>query len=65
MSPYDAGAYVSGKLQKGAVVLAKGSQNGIFAEEALKPLLADPGDEAKLVRQSPYWLSRKAKQFPR
>jgi len=64
MSPYEAGAYLSGKLQKGAVVLAKGSQNGVFAEEALKPLLADPTDAAKLVRQSPYWMTRKAKQFP-
>lgn len=61
LSPYDAGAYVSGKLQKGAVVLAKGSQNGVFAEEALKSLLADPTDAAKLVRQSPYWITRKEK----
>lgn len=64
MSPYDAGAYVSGKLQKGGVVLAKGSQNGVFAEEALKPLLANPEDASKLVRQSPYWLKRKSQQFP-
>jgi UDP-N-acetylmuramoyl-tripeptide--D-alanyl-D-alanine ligase len=62
-SPYDAGAYVLGKMQKGAVVLAKGSQNGVFAEEALKALLADPTDSAKLVRQSPYWLTKKQKQF--
>jgi len=62
-SPYDAGAYVSGKIQKGAVILAKGSQNGVFAEEALKPLLADPTDAAKLVRQSPYWITRKQKLF--
>jgi len=62
-SPYDAGAYVSGKLQKNAVVLAKGSQNGVFAEEALKPLLADPTDAAKLVRQSPRWMTKKQQQF--
>lgn len=61
--PYDAGAYLSGKLEKGAVVLAKGSQNGVFAEEAIKPLLADPTDAAKLVRQSPYWLAKKQRQF--
>ncbi len=65
LNPYEAGEYVSGKLQKGGVVLAKGSQNGVFAEEALKPLLADPADAAKLVRQSPYWLNRKAQQFGR
>lgn len=63
MNPYEAGEYVSGKLVEGTVVLAKGSQNGVFAEEALKPLLADPADASKLVRQSPYWLKRKAKQF--
>jgi len=63
LSPYEAGEYVSGKLQKGGVVLAKGSQNGVFAEEALKPLLANPTDAAKLVRQSPYWLARKQRQF--
>ena len=62
-NPHDAGKYVSGKMQKGAVVLAKGSQNGVFAEEALKPLLADPTDAAKLVRQSPYWMTRKEQQF--
>lgn len=64
MSPYDAGRFVSGKLKKGAVVLAKGSQNGVFAEEAIKPLLLHPGDADKLVRQSAYWMARKAKQFP-
>ena len=63
LSPYDAGAYVSGKLEKGAMVLAKGSQNGVFAEEAVKSILADPTDEAKLVRQSPYWMTKKRRQF--
>ncbi|HSX15847.1 MAG TPA: Mur ligase family protein [Candidatus Saccharimonadales bacterium] len=63
LSPHDAGAYVSGKMAEGAVVLAKGSQNGVFAEEALKPLLADPTDAEKLVRQSPHWLNVKARQF--
>ncbi len=62
-NPHDAGAYLSGKLEKGAVVLAEGSQNGVFAEEALKPLLADPTDAVKLVRQSPYWLAKKQRQF--
>jgi hypothetical protein len=65
MSPYDAGKFVSGKLKPKAVVLAKGSQNGVFAEEAVKLLLAHPGDAEKLVRQSAYWLNRKARQFPK
>jgi len=64
MSPYDAGAYVLRNLEKGAVVLAKGSQNGVFAEEALKVLLASPEDTQKLVRQSDYWLKAKSRQFP-
>ncbi|TAH33409.1 UDP-N-acetylmuramoyl-tripeptide--D-alanyl-D-alanine ligase [Candidatus Saccharibacteria bacterium] len=63
MSPYEAGEYVLKHLQEGAVILAKGSQNGVFAEEALKALLANPADASKLVRQSAYWLSKKRQQF--
>lgn len=62
-SPYEAGEYVLRQLKPSTVVLAKGSQNGVFAEEALKPLLADPDDASKLVRQSSYWLGRKQSQF--
>lgn len=61
--PYEAGKFVRSILQEGAVVLAKGSQNGVFAEEALKFLLADRKDVKKLVRQSPYWMRIKQKQF--
>jgi UDP-N-acetylmuramoyl-tripeptide--D-alanyl-D-alanine ligase len=63
-SPQEAGEFIKQKLQPGAVVLLKGSQNGVFAEEAVKVLLADRTDEAKLVRQSPHWLAVKRKQFP-
>lgn len=63
LSPYDAGEFVKSELKDGAVVLGKGSQNGVFAEEALKLLLADDEDSAKLVRQSTYWMSIKRKQF--
>ncbi len=62
-SPYDAGNYVLTQLKDDAVVFAKGSQNRVFAEEALKPLLADPEDESKLVRQSNYWMKIKQSQF--
>lgn len=62
-SPYEAGDFVKSQLKDGAVVLGKGSQNGVFAEEALKQLLANPTDADKLVRQSPYWLRVKAEQF--
>jgi UDP-N-acetylmuramoyl-tripeptide--D-alanyl-D-alanine ligase len=62
-SPYQAGNYVLTQMQTGAVVLAKGSQNGVFAEEALKQLLEKPADNEKLVRQSDYWMAIKEKQF--
>ena len=63
VSPYEAGEFVKSQLKNGAVVLAKGSQNGVFTEEALKQLLANPANASKFVRQSPYWLSVKAEQF--
>lgn len=61
--PYSAGEYLQGKIEANAVIFAKGSQNGVFAEEAVKKLLADPEDASKLVRQSPYWLKIKQQQF--
>ncbi|HSX33702.1 MAG TPA: Mur ligase family protein [Candidatus Saccharimonadales bacterium] len=64
-NPHAAGEFIKEQLQDGAVILAKGSQNRVFAEEALKPLLANAGDVQKLVRQSPYWMKIKAKQFGR
>lgn len=64
MNPYEAGEYVRHRLKQGTVVLAKGSQNGVFAEEAIKVLLANPSQERKLVRQSDYWLKRKKAHFP-
>ena len=63
MSPYDAGGFVHSVLRPGGVVLAKGSQNGVFAEEALKVLLHETEEETSLVRQSPAWLARKSEQF--
>lgn len=62
-SPYQAGGFAHSVLQPGAVVLAKGSQNGVFAEEALKVLLHATEEESRLVRQSPAWLKRKGEQF--
>lgn len=60
-NPYTAGQYIKPLVKQGALILAKGSQNKIFAEEAVKFLLANPADASKLVRQSPYWDKRKAK----
>lgn len=62
-SPYDAGEHLKNSIKNGAVVLIKGSQNRVFAEEAVKAILANPADESKLVRQSPSWLKLKQKQF--
>jgi UDP-N-acetylmuramoyl-tripeptide--D-alanyl-D-alanine ligase len=62
-SPYDAGSFVHGVMKPRAVILAKGSQNGVFAEEALKILLHEPDEQEKLVRQSPAWLKIKREQF--
>lgn len=63
LSPYEAGEYVQQHIQEGAVVLVKGSQNGVFTEETIKLLLAHPQDAQKLVRQSPSWMKTKHKQF--
>lgn len=58
-SAQEAGQFIAQNLQDGAIILAKGSQNGVYAEEAVKLLLADPTDAQKLVRQSTDWLARK------
>ncbi len=64
-SPYEAGEFIKKTIKPGSVILAKGSQNGVYAEEAIKYFLADPKDEKQLVRQTPDWLSKKSKQFHR
>jgi len=62
-SPYEAGGMIADNLKDGGLVLIKGSQNGVFSEEAIKELLADPSDVSLLVRQSDFWLAKKRKQF--
>lgn len=61
LNPVEAGAFVAQRMKKGDVVLAKGSQNGVFAEEAVKVLLKDSNEAKKLVRQSAYWMKQKQK----
>lgn len=61
--PYTAGDYIREQLKPGAIILVKGSQNKVYAEEAIKPLLANKADEAKLVRQSDAWLKKKQENF--
>ncbi len=43
------------------IIMVKGSQNTIFSEEAIVPLLKNSDDEKLLPRQEPYW--KEAKQF--
>lgn len=62
-SPYAAGGFVKKNLKPGSLILVKGSQNNVFAEEAVKLLLANPADTTKLVRQSQDWLVKKRKRF--
>jgi UDP-N-acetylmuramoyl-tripeptide--D-alanyl-D-alanine ligase len=57
------GQYLKTHLPANAVVLAKGSQNTIFLEEAIKQILANPEDTKKLCRQEPYWLEIKKNYF--
>lgn len=63
MSPYAAGEFVKKQLKKEALVLGKGSQNRVFAEEALKQLLKHKSDADNMVRQSSYWMQIKYAQF--
>lgn len=62
-SALEAGAYAHKFLEQGAAVLFKGSQGGIYLEEAVKVILHSTEDGEKLVRQSPEWLEKKQKFF--
>lgn len=62
-NPYDAGNFIKDRIEKDSLILVKGSQNKVFAEEVVKVLLADQQDAAKLVRQSSKWMAVKKKNF--
>lgn len=62
-SALEAGAFVHKMLEPSAIILFKGSEGGIFLEEAVKIILHSTEDEAKLVRQSAAWLEKKQKFF--
>jgi len=59
----EAGAFVHRILEPGAVVLFKGSQGNIYLEEAVKMVLHETDDEARLVRQSTEWQAKKQRFF--
>ncbi len=58
-SPYEAGRFLAAQLAPGDRVLVKGSARRIFAEEAIKHLLAQPEDASRLVRQERRWWREK------
>ena len=62
-SPVEAGQIALEHLAQNSAVLVKGSQNKVFAEESVKPLLNNPAQSSLLVRQSNYWMQIKRRQF--
>ncbi|HMI09023.1 MAG TPA: Mur ligase family protein [Candidatus Saccharimonadales bacterium] len=54
-SAIDAGGFVRSVVEPGAAILAKGSQNGGYVEEAVK-VLCVLSEEDELVRQSADWM---------
>lgn len=62
-SAIEAGGFAHKVLEKEAIVLAKGSQTGVYCEEAVAVLLRDSDDTLQLVRQSPAWIKRKTAFF--
>lgn len=62
-SALEAGAYAHKFLEPGGAILFKGSQGGIYLEEAIKVVLHSTEEEKQLVRQSPAWLQKKRDFF--
>lgn len=62
-TPKEAAEHIVNTLSNDTVVLVKGSQNGVYAEEAAKLLLANSADQSKLVRQHGYWPKKKGDFF--
>ncbi len=55
----EAGQFLSGIVERGDTVLAKGSQNKVRMEHLVKMCMKHPEDARHLlVRQDPYWLQR-------
>ena len=59
----EAGAFANKVLEQGSVVLFKGSQGGVFLEEAVKVVLRSTLDEENLVRQEQSWIESKREFF--
>lgn len=61
-SAIDAGGFAHSVIERGAAILVKGSQTGVYSEEAVKVLCIMSEDD-ELVRQSPQWMVIKEKFF--
>ena len=57
-SAIDAGGFARSITEEGAAILVKGSEGGIYAEEAVK-ILCLMSEDDELVRQSASWMERK------
>lgn len=62
-SALDAGAFIHSVIENGSVVLVKGSQTGIFLEEAIKIFSHSTSEDSELVRQSEGWMKIKSTFF--
>lgn len=60
-TPYQVGEILKDVMEDHATILLKGSQNGVFLEETVKMILANPDDASKLARQNPQWIAKKKK----
>lgn len=59
----EAGAWARKFAEPGSVILFKGSQGGIYLEEAVKVVLHSTSDEDNLVRQDAKWIKTKQDYF--
>ncbi len=62
MSALDAGAFARSIMERRSAILVKGSQGGIYAEEAVK-ILCVMSEDDELVRQSDAWMYVKDEFF--
>ena len=62
-SAIEAGAFVHKSLEPHATILFKGSQGGVYLEEAIKVILHATEEDSQLVRQSAAWMEIKQKFF--
>jgi UDP-N-acetylmuramoyl-tripeptide--D-alanyl-D-alanine ligase len=59
-SPWEIGRFLKSTIKDGDLVFLKGSQNGVFLEEATRMVLLNPKDSKNLCRQSKSWMNIKA-----